>query len=234
MTGTEATLLKVGIAVIQRTVPTGIAFIKSWLKGKKVMVVGQSRSGKTTFIDYFQYGLFEDEKETFKTADVIKGARFNVKVGRDSALEVSVQSAIDVPGQVGATAHANEVIKNNPHAVIILTDLTTPLNGASDRASAAWLKEFCRRLESEWRAQKGKKNRIKTIIVLMNKRDKVNNSILGKRKQALRKILNAELHDARGQMREDIPIMPTVLVTNPDSTKSVDTVIAHLAKTLTR
>lgn len=61
MTGIEAgaTLLKVGVAVIQRITPGGIALFKSWLKGKEIMIVGQARAGKTTFVDYLQYGLFE-------------------------------------------------------------------------------------------------------------------------------------------------------------------------------
>jgi len=93
MTGTEtATLLKVGVAVIQRVAPSGIALIKSLFKGKEVLIVGQARAGKTTFVDYLHYGLFEDEKERFKTVDVTGSARFNVRMGRDSALELTVKT----------------------------------------------------------------------------------------------------------------------------------------------
>jgi GTPase SAR1 family protein len=60
--------------------PSGIALVKSWLKGKEIIVVGQGRAGKTTFINYFPYGLFEDERDTFKTVDVNPSARFNVRL----------------------------------------------------------------------------------------------------------------------------------------------------------
>jgi len=117
MGGTEAALLKVGVAVIQRAAPKGISLIKAWFKGKLVIVVGQARAGKTTFLDYLQYGFFSDEKETFKTDVITPSARFDVKLGRNAELELSVQSVVDVPGQPGATFHADLIHKRKPHAV---------------------------------------------------------------------------------------------------------------------
>lgn len=64
MPGAEAgaVLLKVGVAVVERVAPGGLALFKSWLKGKEVMIVGQARAGKTTFIDYLQYGFLKTRK----------------------------------------------------------------------------------------------------------------------------------------------------------------------------
>ncbi|MGH9834643.1 MAG: GTPase domain-containing protein [Blastocatellia bacterium] len=231
---TGATLLKVGVTMIHRAAPGGIALLKSWFKGKEIMIVGQPRAGKTTFIDYLQYGLFEDEKETDKTRDVVRSARFNVKMGRDAALELTVKLVIDVPGQVGPVEHAKLVFERRPHAVIIFTDLTRSLRGESDRASAAWVQEFCRTLESRWRAGRKRTNRIKTIVLVMNKSDKADEKKVASCKQAFRKILDAELREARGQMLDEIAIMPCTLITNPEGTKTVDGIIAHLAKALAR
>jgi GTPase SAR1 family protein len=236
MTGAEvggATLLKVGLAVVQRTAPTGISLVRSWLKGKDVIVVGQARAGKTTFLDYFQYGLFEDEKETSKTVDVTHTARFNIKMGRDSALELIVKTAIDVPGQNGPIALADLVYKQSPRAIVIMTDLTSPLRG--ERSSREWLFEFCKRLESKWRVERGRKtNRIRSMILVMNKRDKVDERREQAIRTAFRKILDVELKEARGEMLDEIAIMPCTLVTNPKGTKMADSVIAHMAKSLAR
>ena len=236
MPGTEtgATLLKVGVALIQRAAPTGLALLRSWLKGKEVMVVGQPRAGETTFIDYLQYGLFEDEKETEKTENVTPSARFSIKLGRDAALELSIKSVVDLPGQFGAVYQARLAAENRPHAIVIFTDLTRPLRGDSDRAAAAWLQEFCRTLERHWRIQRRQHNRVKSIILVLNKRDKVDEKTVAQRKAIFRKILDVELREACGQMLEEVAIMPCTLVNNPDGTKAVDSVIAHLAKTLAR
>jgi len=236
MTGIEtgATLLKVGVTMIQRAAPGGIALLKSWFKGKEIMIVGQPRAGKTTFIDYFHYGLFEGEKETDKTKEVVRSARFDIKMGRDAALEMIVKSVVDVPGQVGPIEHAKLVFERRPHAVVIFTDLTRPLRGESDRASAAWVQEFCRTLESRWRANRKRTNRVRTMVLVMNKCDNVDEKKVVSCKQAFRKILDAELREARGLMLDEIAIMPCALITNPDGTKMVDSVIAHLAKALAR
>lgn len=237
MSGAEAagaTLLKVGVAVIQRVAPTGIALIKSWIKGKEVLVIGQARAGKTTFIDYLQYGLIEDEKHTFKTLDVTDSARFNVKMGRDSALELMVRTTVDVPGQFGASAHADIAFQRRVHALLIFIDLTTPLKGSPDRASSAWLSEFCKRLDSLWRAKGRKSNRVKSIILVMNKVDKSTIRKVDARRKEFRKILDTDLREARGQMIDEIAIMPCAVVTNPEGTKAVDSVIAHLAKALAK
>lgn len=237
MTGSEvagATVLKIGVAVIQRVAPSGIALIKSWLKGKEVLVIGQARAGKTTFVDYLQYGLFEDEKVTDKSVDVTDSARFNVKMGRDSALELTVKTVVDVPGQIGAVAHADLAFRRRPHAIIIFTDLTSPLKGEPDRASAAWIFEFCRRLEALWRTKKRRSNRIKSMLVVMNKADKVDAKQVESRRKEFRKILDSELREARGEMIEEVAITPCTMVTNPEGTKSVDSIIAHLAKALAK
>ncbi|MEP7342711.1 MAG: GTPase domain-containing protein [Acidobacteriota bacterium] len=230
---TGATLLKVGVTML-RAAPTGIALLKSWFRGKEILVVGQARAGKTTFIDYLQFGLFEDEKETSKTVDVTPSARFNVKMGRDAALELTITSVIDVPGQTGPVDHAKRVIEKRPHAILIFIDLTRPLKSKGEHASADWLADFCRTLESRWRASKNKKNRLRSVILVLNKTDKVGVKKIAACKGEFRKILDNELRDARGQMLDEIAIMPCSLVTNSGGAKSVDSVIAHLAKALAR
>lgn len=226
------TLVKVGVTVVQSVAPKGFELIKSWWKGKTILIVGQDRAGKTTFIDYFQHGLFEDEKDTSKTYEVSPSARFNVKLGKSETLELSVKTAVDVPGQIGAVAHADLVFESNPHAVLIFIDLTRPIRGDSNRASIEWLTDFCKRLETKWRINKHTRNRVKSIIVVLSKRDKVNAKTVESRKKTFQKILGAELKDGRGQMLNEIAIIPCVLVNNSDGTKSVDSLISHLAKAL--
>ncbi len=225
--------IKAGVDVIVRVVPKGFEWIKSWWLGKEFLIVGQARAGKTTFREYFQYGLFEDIKDTPETADIESSERFDVGIGRNSALQLIISSAVDIPGQVGAVAHANLVFDRNPHALIIVLDLTTPLQGKPDRASAAWLTRFCKRLEVKWRVNRKRSNRLKSIILVMNKADKVQSQTIDARKQVYLKIIEAELQDARGRV-EDIPIMPCCIVSNPEGTKMVDAVISQLARAFAR
>ncbi len=135
-TGGSATLaLKVGLKVFQRVAPGGIEKVVNWIRGSEILIVGQARAGKTSFIDYFQYGILDFEDETEKTYQIEITPTFKIKMGRNTSLELKVKKGVDVPGQIGAIEHANIAYSRNPHAIVVILDVTTPLAGESDRAS---------------------------------------------------------------------------------------------------
>lgn len=229
MTGIEPfapTIVKVGGTIISQA-PKGLKYIKSLFTGKTIIIVGQKRAGKSTFIDYFQYGFFEDEKETAKTYLSTPSVRFDIKLGRNETLEISIKTAVDVAGQNSPSFQAKEIFDLKPHAILIFLDLTCPAKPAGE-----WLAEFCERLETYWRANKSKRNRVKSIILVLNKKDKTDAKTVETRTKAFLKILNSELKEARGKMLDEITIVPTVMVNNADGTKSADSLITHLAKAL--
>src|SRR5260221_5989464 len=173
MTGAEPFIGKAAIEIVVKGAPRGFALARSWWLGKEILIIGQARAGKTTFREYLQYGFFEDARENEETPDVEPTGRFDLAIGRDFALKLIVSSAVDSPGQVGPVAHANLAFQRNAHALIILLDLTTPLQREPDRASAAWLSRFCRRYDALWRANRSRKNRVRSIVVVMSKADRV-------------------------------------------------------------
>lgn len=226
---------------IIRLLPKGFALLRSWWAGKEILIVGQARAGKTTFREYLQYGLFDDEKPTDETSEIEPTGRFDVGIGQRGALKLSVRSAIDSPGQAGAVAHANLAFEQNPHALLIVLDLTAPLDGQPDRASGAWLKRFCKRYEAKWRVDRKRKNHLKVAVVIMSKADKIDaadaearRNIIEAHRNAYREILEAELREARGRMLQEIAVIPCSMVTNTSGTKLMDGVIAHLAKAVSR
>jgi GTP-binding protein EngB required for normal cell division len=72
------------------------------------------------------------------------------------------------------------------------------------------------------------------ITLVLNKSDKVDSKTITARKNNFRKIIDAELKEARGKMLDEIAIISTVMVNNPDGTKSADSLITHLAKALVK
>jgi len=229
--GTEATLVKVGVELLQRSVPTGISWFTAWLKGKTILVVGQARSGKSTFISYFQHGLFQSELDTSKTTTTRNTPRFQVSLGKDKTLNLHVKTAVELPGQVGATAHAITAFKKKPDAILIFTDLSTPLKGEADRASAAWVKEFCDELEKLWIGKGAHLNQIGSIIVVLNKQDKVDHETMKKCKFEMEKTVKM-LKAARGKRQEEVFVMPAIMVANEKGHELVDQIITRLAQQL--
>lgn len=188
--GIAAAVVRLGITVLERAAPKAISWVKSVFFSKSIIVIGQSRAGKTSFVDFLRHGIFEDESDTGRTLEKTISGRFDVKLGKDKTLELIVESVSDLPGHVGATEHANETYKENPHAVVLLLDLTSPLKGEPDRSSIGWLTTYCDRLEMLWRAnKKRKKNKIQSFVVLLNKKDKVKDGIVKKCVFAVKKVL---------------------------------------------
>lgn len=240
MTGIEggtAVALKLGVSVVTRVAPAGFALVRSWLRGKELLVIGQPRAGKTTFVDYLQHGLFEDEKDTEKSHDLSATPRFNVKLGRDSALELTVKTAVDIPGQWGAVKHADVAFDRNPHAILVFLDATPPGKQVTDESEIdpeIWMRNFCQRLETHWRTDDRKRSRLRALTIAVNKVDRIppeNVPVLRKR---LRSIADSELHDAKGRMKDAVAIVGTCLVTNSDGAKLIDSAIAQLAKQLAK
>lgn len=231
--GIAAAVVKLGITVLERAGPKAIAWLKSLIFGKTILVIGQSRAGKTCFVDFLRHGIFDDESDTGKTLETTKTGRFDVKLGKDKTLEMIVESVSELPGQVGATEHANETYRENPHAVVLLLDLTTPLKGEPDRSSIGWLTTYCERLETLWRAnKKRKKNKIQFFVVLLNKKDKVKDGIVKKCVFEAKKVLKQELKDALGGTTDDVSVMLCCLVNNESGPKLAESAVIHLAKSL--
>jgi hypothetical protein len=155
-------LLKFGVGVMERSTGSLIARAVRWLRGNSVLLVGQARGGKTSFRDYLRYGFLDDEKPTEKTHDVTTTGAFKIDLGRDKELQLIFRSLKELPGQYGPVAHANLAFEHRPHALIVMSDLTAPLTGEPEKVASTWLEEFCKHLETRWRAAGGKRNRLRS------------------------------------------------------------------------
>ena len=163
--------------------------------------------------------------------------RFDVKLGRNSSLELTVKTAVDIPGQWGAAKHADVAFDRNPHAILIFLDATPPGKQVSDESEIdpeVWIRNFCQRLETLWRTDDHKRSRLRALTVAINKVDKVQTEHIPVLRKRIRLIADFELHDAKGRMKDAVSIVGTCLVTNTNGTKMIDSAIAQLAKQLAK
>ena len=219
--------LKVAIDLVKRPAMSGVARVHTWLTGHEVLVLGPARAGKTSFVDYLQYGVLEPEQETAKTLDLRKSATFRLKIGRDSSLELKVRRAVDVAGQVGPMEHAKIVEERKPHAVVVLLDLSAPVTH-----SATWLTDFCKHLDERLRSNPGAKKRLKTIVFVANKQDALTPDAAVKRIERFRQIVKKHLVLAFSTKVDSIPIMPCILVQKDNAIGLADAITLRLAKAL--
>jgi len=205
------------------------------VRGRRILVIGAARSGKTSFLKYLQYGLLAPEGEQTpsygwgkkRDQNHHKTKNFVVKTGRDNMLQLHVRNVIDVVGQVPAESHAQFVRKHKPHALVIMLDSSIPLKGPNSAGN--WLKSFSAELALILSDDAAVRRSLQTMIVVMNKADKSNAGQLTNRKNAVLGILKRGLGATMPIRPQDIPVLPCILVENSDAGRLADTVIKKLA-----
>ena len=215
---------------VGRAAPKGLARLRTYTKGKEILILGPSSAGKSKFAQYLRLGTLDPEGTREMTYHLTKSPTFVVHVGPQGGLTLNVRRAVDTPGQTGPIRHAGLVGLRKPHAVIVLLDSSKPIT-----ATAGWLRLFCNRLDTLLRRGAYTKRKLREIVVLLNKRDKIGNSDFEQLSQEVREELNRYLSVVLGKKRVGaIPILECISIQTPQGTALIDEVIAHLAHHLAR
>lgn len=231
VSGNGIALVKIGAEMVSKVAPKSIWTFKSWLWRKDVLIVGQKHAGKSTFVDFIQHGLFQDERETEETLDTIQSRQFTMRLNATSTLELSAK-ATDLPGHIGPKAHAKCAFDKRPHAILVFLDASTIGNDAGGGDAGEWLQTFCDRLNDLWRTKDRKYNRTQSLIVVANKVDKIPKHRGEDWKKPIVQIANC-LGEGLGKVPKPVLVRPCILVTNDAGPKLAQQIVEHLIKKLT-
>lgn len=196
--------------------------------GKEILVVGPSTAGKTKFTEYLRLGTLDPEGRREMTYHVRKSPAFTVGIGGERPLVLKVRRAVDTPGQIGPLQHATLVGRRKPHAIIIVLDCSRPLS-----TTVTWLHLFCDRLDTVLRRGSYVKRKLSQILVLLNKRDKIDDGQLDQCRQAVRGVLAQHLSVVLGEQRvQSLGILECISVQSEQGTVLIDGAIDRLAQRL--
>jgi len=216
------------VRTARRAAPKGLARLRTYAKGKEVLVLGPSTAGKTKFAQYLRLGTLDPEGTREMTYHITKSPTFVVRVGPEGNTTLNVRRAVDTPGQTGPIQHASLVGLRKPHAVIVLLD-----SSKAARTSVAWLRLFCNRLDTVLRRGSYTKRKLREVLVLLNKRDKIDKHDFEQLQEQVREELDRYLSVALGKKRAAaVPILECICVQTPQGAALIDEVIAHLAHRL--
>jgi len=211
-----------------RAAPKGWARLRTYAKGKEILVLGPSSAGKSKFAQYLRLGTLDPEGLRLMTFHLTKSPTFVVHVGADGNLALNVRRAVDTPGQTGPIQHALLVGERKPHAVIVLLDSTKSVS-----ATARWMSLFCNHLDTVLRRGHYTKRKLREIVVLLNKRDKINKRTLDELREDVRAEIDRYLTVPLGKQRAAaIPILECIAIQTPQGSALIDNVIAYLAQHL--
>ena len=212
-----------------RRVPVkGFARLAAYLRGKELLILGPGNTGKTKFVQYLRLAALDPEGIRQMAYGVTKSPAFVLGVGGEEGFELKVRRAVDTPGQVGPLQHALLVARRRPHAVIVMLDCSgDPLS------TLRWFCLFCDALDSVLRKASFAARRLQEMVVILNKRDKIEDREFAKLRQAVRKALERFLSVVWGAERvRAIPILECISVRTGRGTALIDGVIAQLTERL--
>ncbi len=216
------------VEMMRRTLVTWFSRLTTYARGKEILIVGPGSAGKTKFAQYLCWGALDAEGRRDMTYGVTASPAFALEIGREQGLTLRVRRAVDTPGQVGPHLHANLVGRRKPHAVIVMLDCTS-----STLATLRWLGLFCNSLDTVLRRGSYAARKLSTIVVLLNKRDKIDDAESDELRQEVRRVLNQYLSVPLGVERANsIPILDCVSVQTGQGTTLIDGVIAQLTERL--
>ncbi len=226
--GAESTVVDAPAETPRRVPVKGLARLVAYLRGKELLILGPGNTGKTKFAKYLRLAALDPEGIREMTYGVTKSPAFVLGVGGEEGFELNVRRAVDTCGQVGPLQHALLVARRQPHVVIVMLDC-----GVDPRSMLRWFCLFCDALDSVLRKLPSARRRLQEIVVILNKRDKIEDGEFAKLRQAVQKALERFLTVVLGEARvRSIPILECISVRTGRGTALIDGVIAQLAERL--
>jgi septum formation topological specificity factor MinE len=215
-----------GVKTTRRIPVRGLSRLTTYARGKEILILGPGSAGKTKFAQYLQLGALDPEGQREMTYCVTKSPAFVVNVGQEQGLMLEVRRAVDTPGQVGPVQHANLVADRQPHALIVMLDCSSAVS-----STIRWLHIFCSTLDTILRRGPYAVRRLKAIVVVLNKRDKISSTEVAQLRQAVTEVLQQHLSVPLGADRvRSIPILECISVQTKQGTALIDEVISELAE----
>ncbi len=224
----ESTVAESTVQTPRWVLATGLSRLTAYIRGKEILILGPGSAGKTKFTQYLQSATLDPEGKREMTYGVTRSPAFAVSLGREEGPVLRVRRTVDTPGQVGPLQHALLVARHRPHAVIVLLDCSSdPL------ATLRWFCLFCTTLDSVLRKTSSVARRLQEMVVILNKRDKIEDREFAKLHQAVREALERFLSVVWGAARvRSIPILESISVRTGRGTALIDACVAQLTERL--
>jgi GTPase SAR1 family protein len=218
--------------VVTFFLPKGWDWLMNKIFGKKLLIVGPGRTGKTSFKNYLIKGILLKENDTPKTG-LHSSSKGRVVSINNGSTELSIKSLTDSPGQIGSIVQAQSVIDYKPHFLFIF------LNCEEIEQSLSWFEDFCECLLPKFRDDPSLSEQVNAIIIVMNKYDKIagesikdKKDILDSFKIKIKKIAMEELKQVYFRAGEEAKtpiILPAICVKNNGASDLLEDIINTMA-----
>ncbi len=200
----SAVLVGLGIDVFKTVAPRGMAWARTRFFGKSLLVVGPSRAGKTSLVDFLRYGRLEPQRETATSLSDDKFTVFAIPINGSTEVQLRIKQVRSLPGTKKAGLQAGAIRGSSCEILLIVLDGSKPDDGLQ------WLMKFASGIQAAVTSKPSCCESLQDVIVVLNKDDlrKWDDKYPGKVRHVLRKELNGVLQ----LPFTNIPVVETILV----------------------
>lgn len=229
----------IGMEIFKRAGDSITSWILNKAFGAKVIVVGPTGSGKTKFSDYLAYGILEPELYHVSDTDSSKSGQFSISEGSRKKMQMRVKNSVTLPGQWSPKIQAEKCKSERADVIVVVLNCLKPNAPEGDlgqverdQYSFDWFQSFCEALADLNMKNKDWMNDVRSFIVLLNKRDKVNPSQYKTISKDVRATMKAALNATLGFERlKGFRVMPCVSVSTEEYKSTlIDAAVRRIIK----
>jgi GTPase SAR1 family protein len=210
--------------------PQAMLWLKRYVLGSNILIVGHARAGKTSFYNYLRHGQLAETLPTQRTDTVETTRSYSIKLG-DKVVDIS--TSLDIPGDLPIGDQIEVIQRKQPHAILVFL---SPLSRENLKTEVEWLpaelwlrifiQQFRILLERDPQLAK----KLACLRIVLNKSDLVAQQELTAKCDQLHSILSKEL----GQAFDTVlaPIFPCTLMKDKGGELAANTVTLELISCL--
>lgn len=195
----------VALVVYGRSRLSRSRFLRKLLGSGKVLLLGMSHSGKTTFIYHLLYRANPEIDQHAKTYRMTEYVLLSNTRGVSSA-DLRI---IDCPGVLSIETQLENMPRLKPEVIFVFL-------AADDSESTTWFKNFCIEFSDHLFANSSGAERLRRMIVVLNKADLQSTEAVEKTVHELIHIAHEELRPLLGQNARGVVVLPCSLISQRD------------------
>jgi GTPase SAR1 family protein len=184
--------------IAERALPKGLDLLRSWWSGKRLLLLGPSGAGKTSFWKFLESDYLRPAGDVRRTLTEKAGRNVALSIGDERRGRIQLWHPRDVPGHMGAEKHIEYVERYKPNCIVIVLDATRfDLRPGEGVSSIVWLEQFCNALETTLKYNRKVASKLERVIILINKWDQIPDKdkleVQNRFEQRVRKVVEASL-----------------------------------------
>lgn len=221
ITGIIAGIGTAGIIYLFERSPKVRAWFKRIFIGLDFLVVGDDGVGKTSFYNFLQHNEYADNFPTKHTLEISDKMSFNVKKGGD--LEFQVRRAFDIPGPLSPQEQVNQICKRDPEVLIVFLSADKTETNMSQ-----WFRAFLKSLSNSLVTDRKLSDKLKCMIVVLNKVDLISNDEKNKRLKKIESLIDELLKPVLGKNVRLIDVYPCTLYKEHGGEKAANQIVLSI------